>query len=181
MFCKKLVEALTPLPFLGPEPWLMMSSAANNALFQKAVATKLPQVHSLKEGRPSNLKGKSTCVFMSPSSRDYEIAKEIVNKNGNVVVLVNGLAKDTKSVPGDATMAYFLKPLTYNSQIAGYLVREFPGPWTTLFADGSDKTLDAKADNEILVPGTNTPDLRAAVRQVQVAVDEKAIQARNAR
>ena len=81
-------------------------------------------------------------------------------------------------------MAYFLKPLTYNSQIAGYLTRTYPDPWTVVEAPTSQKAgassvLETFVDTEILVPGTNTPDLRASVRLVQKAADERAIQSRN--
>jgi len=84
-------------------------------------------------------------------------------------------------------MAYYLKPLTYNSQIAGYLIRSYPGPWTVLGAAASTNSksgaeamtvLETYSDAEILVPQTNTPDLRAAVRRVQKAADERAIAAR---
>ena len=85
--------------------------------------------------------------------------------------------KDNKSIPGEASMAYFLKPLTYNSNVAGYLIKAFPGKWTTIDAT-TKKALSTFDDSQILVPGTNTPDLREAVRQVQKSVDERAIQAR---
>ena len=94
------------------------------------------------------------------------------------VVLVNAYAKDPRSVPAGATMAYFLKPLTYNSQIAGYLIRSYPGDWTVLDAT-SKAVLGTFSDDEILVQGTNTPDLRAPGRMVQKSVDERAIAARN--
>jgi hypothetical protein len=71
-------------------------------------------------------------------------------------------------------MGYFLKPLTYNSQVAGYLIRRYPGPWLTLDA-ASKKVLSTCTDNEILVPDSNTPDLRSAGRLVQKSVDERAI------
>lgn len=74
-------------------------------------------------------------------------------------------------------MAYFLKPLTYNSNVSGYLVRVFPSKWTTIDA-ATKAILGTFDDKEILVPGTNTPDLRTAVRQVQKSVDERAIRAR---
>lgn len=74
-------------------------------------------------------------------------------------------------------MAYFLKPLTYNSNVAGYLIRVFPNKWTTIDA-ATKKVLGTFDDNDILVRNTNTPDLRTAVRQVQKSVDERAIQAR---
>lgn len=76
-------------------------------------------------------------------------------------------------------MAYYLKPLTYNSQIAGYLIRAYPGPWTVLDATGT-AVLETYSDAEILVPQTNTPDLRAAVRRVQKAADERALRERRA-
>jgi len=74
-------------------------------------------------------------------------------------------------------MAYYFKPLTYNSQIAGYLIRSYPGPWTVVDA-ATCQALASYSDDEILVPNTNTPDLRAAVRLVQQAVDQRAIRAR---
>lgn len=85
--------------------------------------------------------------------------------------------QDQKSVPGKATMAYYVKPLTYNSQVAGYLIRSYPGKWT-VFDATSRKVLGAFADEEILVDGTNTPDLRESGRLVQKSVDERAIKAR---
>ena len=74
-------------------------------------------------------------------------------------------------------MAYFLKPLTYNSQIAGYLIRCFPGKWTTIDAV-SNQILGSLDDDEILVGNTNTPDLRESGRLVQKSVDKRAIQAK---
>ena len=74
-------------------------------------------------------------------------------------------------------MAYFLKPLTYNSLVAGYLVRAYPQPWTTLDA-ATKVVLSTATDDQILVKGTNTPDLRAAVKAVQQSVDARAIAAR---
>jgi hypothetical protein len=74
-------------------------------------------------------------------------------------------------------MAYFLKPLTYNSQVAGYLTRSYPGKWTCLDAT-TNAVLGTFTDADILVSGTNTPDLRTAVRQVQKSADARAIRAR---
>jgi len=86
--------------------------------------------------------------------------------------------QDNKSIPAQATMAYYNKPLTYNSQVAGYLLRTYPSPWTTIDAV-SRAVLGTATDDEILVPNTNTPDLRASVKLVQRAVDARAIAARN--
>ena len=77
----------------------------------------------------------------------------------------------------DATMAYFLKPLTYNSQVVGYLARSYPNDWTTIDLV-SKEVLSTYKDSEILFGQTNTPDLRDPGRRVQKAVDERAIQAR---
>jgi hypothetical protein len=73
-------------------------------------------------------------------------------------------------------MAYFFKPLTYNSQVAGYLMRSYPNNWITMDAV-SKKVLQSVGDSQILFGGTNTPDLRAAGRLVQKSVDARAIQA----
>ena len=74
-------------------------------------------------------------------------------------------------------MAYFLKPLTYNSQLAGYLARSYPSDWTTIDAI-SKQVLKTYTDAEILVSKTNTPDLRESGKLVQKSVDERAINAR---
>jgi Domain of unknown function (DUF1995) len=170
---KTIVQSIA-FPF-GPVVWLLTSTAAGAAFQRKAAGTG-QYVHSLKEGLPP-VKSRDVCVLVAPcNSQDYAAAQRLVS-NGNAVVLVNGFAKDPKSVPGEATMAYFLKPLTYNSQIAGYLVRCYPGPWTVLDST-TGVALETYTDGDILVPNTNTPDLRAAVRRVQKAADERAIRAR---
>ena len=74
-------------------------------------------------------------------------------------------------------MAYFLKPLTYNSQVVGYLTRKYPNDWT-LVDLVSNKVLSTYKDSEILFGNSNSPDLRDPGRRVQKAVDERAIQAR---
>lgn len=85
--------------------------------------------------------------------------------------------QDQKSVSNKATMAYYLKPLTYNSQIVGYLTRCYPGKWATIDAT-SNQILGTFDDDEILVGNTNTPDLREPGKMVQNAVGERAIRAR---
>jgi hypothetical protein len=74
-------------------------------------------------------------------------------------------------------MAYFLKPLTYNSQVIGYLARSYPGQWTTIDVATKEVLLSVD-DAAILVRGTNTPDLRESGRLVQKAVDGRAMKAR---
>lgn len=74
-------------------------------------------------------------------------------------------------------MGYFLKPLTYNSQVVGYLTRCYPGKWATIDMV-SKEVLGTFDDSSILVRGTNTPDLRESGRLVQKSVDERAIRAR---
>jgi Domain of unknown function (DUF1995) len=152
-------------------------SAASNTFQRKAETIGRSFSHTLRNGLPA-VKSRDVCVFVAPcNSQDYSVAQQLV-VNGNSVVLLNGFAKDPKSVSGDATMAYFLKPLTYNSNIAGYLVRSYPGPWTVVDASAKAAVLGTFSDSDILVSGTNTPDLRPAGRLVQKAVDERAIQAR---
>lgn len=194
LLVQSLTSPLSSLFSLGTAAWLLTSTGASNTLQRKASATVGKGgalVHSLKDGLP-RVKSRDVCVLLSPcTSADYSLAKQLV-ANGNAVVLVNGIAKDNKSVSGDATMAYYLKPLTYNSNRVGYLVRSYPGPWTVLYDDsysriGSDSSSNRKgatitnravvlatvSDAEILVPGTNTPDLRGAGRLVQKAVGER--------
>lgn len=74
-------------------------------------------------------------------------------------------------------MAYYLKPITYNSQTAGCLVRSYPGDWT-VFDLANKKALGSFKDSDILFGKSNTPDLRESVKMVQLAFDERAIAAR---
>ena len=55
-------------------------------------------------------------------------------------------------MPSTATMAYFLKPLTYNSEVAGYLIRNYPAKWAVIDAT-TKETLATYSDKEILVKG----------------------------
>jgi hypothetical protein len=75
-------------------------------------------------------------------------------------------------------MAYYLKPLTYNSRVAGYLIRSYPSSWTVLDSF-SKEVLATFTDNDILVKGTNTPDLRDSVRLIQKKSVDDAIRYRN--
>jgi len=135
-------------------------------------------VFSLKDGMPDVSVGKDNVyVCLTPSSRnDFQVAKSLA-ESSTPAIIVNAFAKDQKSVPEDATMAYYLKPLTYNSQVAGFLIRSYPSNWTVLDAQ-TKKVLGSFTDGEILVPKTNTPDLRKSVKLVQSSFDERAIRAR---
>ena len=95
----------------------------------------------------------------------------------NPSISISVIHQDQKSVPGTATMGYFLKPLTYNSQVVGYLTRQYPKDWATIDLF-SKEVLGSYTDNEILFQQTNSPDLRGPGRLVQKSVDDRAIQAR---
>lgn len=178
-FAAKLLRSIAPLPLLGPKTWLLISSTASANFISRAKAKVKGGaiLHSLKDGVPT-VGAMDICVLVAPSSRgDYEAAQRIASAgNAAAVVILNGFAKDTKSVPGKATMAFFLKPLTYNSQVAGYLVRSFPSKWAVI--DVVSKEVLGTFDDSIMVRGTNTPDLRESGRLVQKSVDERAIRAR---
>lgn len=181
-FTTKALKSLAPLPFMGPKTWLLVSSSASNSFLRNAAAKAKScgaSIHSLKEGPPSVGSG-DICVLVTPSTKsDYLIAQNVAaGGDAAALVIVNGFAKDAKSISEKATMAYFLKPLTYNSQVAGYLIRQYPGKWTTIDAT-SKEVLGTLNDSEILVRGTNTPDLRPSGRSVQKSVDDRAIRARS--
>ena len=74
-------------------------------------------------------------------------------------------------------MGFYLKPLTYNSQVAGFLIRSYPSDWTVLDAV-SKQVLGVFSDEEIRVKNTNTPDLRQSGKLVQSSADQRAIRAR---
>mmetsp|Transcript_6405 Transcript_6405/g.15955 ORF Transcript_6405/g.15955 Transcript_6405/m.15955 type:complete len:294 (+) Transcript_6405:100-981(+) len=177
-FASKLVGGISN-PFFGPSVSLVVSSSASNSLVNKVKKkVKGATLYSLKDGMP-DIQGKdSICVFLTPSSqRDYQAARSLA-ESGCASVIVNGSFKDQKSIPGSATMAYYVKPLTYNSQVSGYLIRSYPSSWTVLDAQ-SKSVLGSFSDDTILVDRTNTPDLRESGRLVQKSVDERAIRARS--
>lgn len=180
-FASKVLKALAPLPFLGPKTWLLVSSSSSNAFLRDATSKAKncgARIHSLRDGLPPVDAG-DVCLLVTPSVKsDYDAAQTIAT-SGEVgaVIVQNGFAKNPKSIPATATMAYFLKPLTYNSQVAGFLLRQYPGKWSTVDAV-SKQVLGTCDDSEILVKNTNTPDLRPSGRLVQKSVDDRAIQAR---
>lgn len=177
-FASKLVNGISP-PLFGPKVTLVISSSTSKSFLDKAKKVKGATVCSLKDGLPE-LSPDDVCVFLTPSSRnDYEAAKSLAgSRAAKAIVVVNGFAKDPKSIGGSATMAYFFKPLTYNSQVAGFLIRSYPSSWTVLDA-ATKEVLGSFSDKDILVKKTNTPDLRASGRLVQKSVDQRAIRARS--
>ncbi len=97
----------------------------------------------------------------SPESGDKSTIFVFLSPN-----ILNGSFKDQKSIP-----------LTYKSQVAGYLKRSYPSLWTVL--DSQNKAVyGAFTYAQILVESTNTPDLRESGRLVQMSVDERAVRAR---
>lgn len=181
-FCTKLIKSIAPLPMLGPKTWLLVSSASTNSFVTKAqAATKSAgaTVESLRNGIPDGIAKGDVCILISPTNRqDYKIAQSLAETNAaKAIVIVNGLAKDQESIPGKATMAYFFKPLTYNSMVSGFFVRSYPGAWTAMDAV-TKKSLGTFSDAETLFGDSNAPDLRAAGRLVQKATDDRAIAAR---
>lgn len=182
-FVVKLVRGLSsPIPLLGPRMCVVTSTSIS--LTEKirkrvggaASVLKMSDI-SNKNGRGGKKKGNICYIFITPSSKsEYRSAIDQAEA-GYPTILVNGSFKDLKTIPGSATMAYFNKPLTYNSAVAGYLIRSYPGLWTVLDAH-TKAVLGSFTDEEILVEGTNTPDLRESGRMVQKSVDNRAIEAR---
>jgi len=191
-FAGKLAKGISP-SFFGSSSKvsIALSSSATNSFRSKAekaakksgaAVLSLSSSPSSQSSLADDVGNDGICIFVSPASRgDYTAAQQLAKSgSAKAVVIVNAFAKDPRSVPGEATMAYFYKPLTYNSQVAGYLIRSYPSVWTVLDATTKD-VLGTFSDEEILVKGTNTPDLRASGKMVQRSVDERAIAARNNR
>ena len=191
-FVGKLVKAIAPSmwnPFTSIKHiTIVTSSSATNSFRTKIVKTIVQQhkgsVTVLDSTTLSSSSSSSSevYIFISPSSRgDYSLAEQVAKQaphaTTQAVIVVNGFAKAPNSVSGLATMAYYYKPLTYNSQLAGYLIRSYPSLWTVLDATTSD-VLQTYTDPDILVPNTNTPDLRSSGKLVQQSVDARAIAAR---
>jgi len=176
-FALKLAKSIS-IPFVGPKVYVVTSSTASGSFAASAAKKAAASVISLKDGLP-DFDATDIVIFLTPSTNaDYRTAESTAT-SGTVggVIIINGYAKDAKSVKQEATMGYFYKPLTYNSQIAGYLVREYPSKWTAIDAV-TNSVLGTFTDEEILVRKTNTPDLRTSVKLVQKSFDERAIEAR---
>mmetsp|Transcript_11979 Transcript_11979/g.28270 ORF Transcript_11979/g.28270 Transcript_11979/m.28270 type:complete len:303 (+) Transcript_11979:46-954(+) len=176
-FALKLAKSIS-IPFVGPKVYVVTSSTASGSFAASAAKKAGASVISLKDGLP-DFDATDIVIFLTPSTNaDYRTAESTAT-SGTVggVIIINGYAKDAKSVKQEATMGYFYKPLTYNSQIAGYLVREYPSKWTAIDAV-TNSVLGTFTDEEILVRKTNTPDLRTSVKLVQKSFDERAIEAR---
>ena len=182
-FANKLIKGIFT-PFgglgLGPSVSLVLSSSASKSLAKKAESkVKAAKIYSVRGGLPDEVKGSKdkVCVFLTPTSQqDFKEARQLA-ETGTKVLLLNGSFKDARSVPGNATTGYFLKPLTYNSSVAGFLIRQYPSRWTVL--DASKRELGSFSDEEILVPTTNTPDLRASAGLVAKSFDRRAIKERS--
>ncbi|CAJ1909458.1 unnamed protein product [Cylindrotheca closterium] len=180
-FAAKLVKSLSGIPFLGPNVYLFLSAASSSRTISKAksIIKGATYVGSLKDRIPDTFKTGDVVVVVAPCiGPDYSIASQLA-KDGiaSGVVIINGLAKSAKSVSGSATMAYYLKPLTYNSQVVGYLCRNYPNDWATVDLL-SKQVLKSYKDEEILFGDSNAPDLRGPGFLVQKCVDERAIQSR---
>ena len=139
-FANKLIKGIFT-PFgglgLGPSVSLVLSSSASKSLAKKAESkVKAAKIYSVRGGLPDEVKGSKdkVCVFLTPTSQqDFKEARQLA-ETGTKVLLLNGSFKDARSVPGNATTGYFLKPLTYNSSVAGFLIRQYPSRWTVLDA-----------------------------------------------
>lgn len=178
-FATGLIKALSS-PFSPLKTWIVTGTAASQSLENGVSSIKAASyVHSLRNGLPDTKGKNDICVLITPSTGEDYLAASKMAREGQCggVIILNGFAKDTKSISSKATMAYYLKPLTYNSQVVGYLVRGYPGKWATI--DAFDKkVLEMVDDDGILVKGTNTPDLRRSGKLVQKSVDDRAIRAR---
>jgi len=177
-FSVKLANGLSGwVPFNTRSVCLLTSSSSSNEMVTKIRKKgKSCQHHSLRNGVPES--PADVNIVVAPSSRQDYISASQMAESGSVVILVNAFAKDPKSVSEKATFAYHQKPLTYNSQVVGYLMRSYPGDWQVIDV-ATRKALKSFSDTDILVRKTNTPDLRESGKLIQRAVDERAIQMRN--
>mmetsp|Transcript_60441 Transcript_60441/g.69461 ORF Transcript_60441/g.69461 Transcript_60441/m.69461 type:complete len:188 (+) Transcript_60441:1-564(+) len=183
-------------PFFTPikQICLVLSSSATNSIRSKAenivqgeskvtVVDASSSSLSLTDNSDNKNDG-IVYIFVSPSSRkDYMTAQQLAQQQQpkstavHSVIIVNGFAKNPDSVSGFATKSFYYKPLTYNSQLAGYVIRSYPSLWTVLDAT-TQQVLQTYTDEEILFLNSNTPDLRSSTRLVQKSVDARAIAAR---
>lgn len=96
-FAAKLVKSLSPLPFLGPDVYLLLSAAASQRVVGKARRSMkgAKYVGSLKDGVPGSFQKGDVVVMISPCiSQDYQAAAQLAQDGvSGGVVLINGLAK----------------------------------------------------------------------------------------
>ncbi len=88
----KLVTGLAS-PF-GPKINVLTSTAASNSFYSKVVSKiKYAKVYSLKDDLSDKINKKDICVLITPSSgTDFRFAKNLAG-SGQVVVIVNAVAK----------------------------------------------------------------------------------------
>jgi len=173
-------------PFFSPikQICLVLSSSATTKVLVIDSSSSSLSLNDSDNNNNNNNDG-IVYIFVSPSSKkDYMMAQQLAQQrkqqqsNVHAVIIVNGFAKNPDSVSKLATMSYYYKPLTYNSQLAGYVIRSYPSLWTVLDAT-TQKVLQTYSDEEILFLNSNTPDLRSSGKIVQKSVDERAIAARS--
>mmetsp|Transcript_19709 Transcript_19709/g.39404 ORF Transcript_19709/g.39404 Transcript_19709/m.39404 type:complete len:248 (-) Transcript_19709:37-780(-) len=164
-FAKSLIDALS-VPFIGAGPCrLVLPTSASRRLKSSCNAKRVRSVDS----------SDAIQIFLCPSSpREYADAAD--RSALSPTIIINGLAKNPKSVSDAALNAFYLKPLTYNSCVVGFLYRCYPRPW--LAVDDTSAVLREFEDRDIRVKGTSTPDLREAVKLCSKAWDDRAIAAR---
>ena len=95
-FVAKMIQNISPVPFIGPKTWLIVGSAASKS-FATAAKTRVKnaQFHSLREGIPMEVGKGDVCFLLNPSSSsDYQAAKKLAQTNNvGAVVIINGFAK----------------------------------------------------------------------------------------
>jgi len=118
-----------------------------------------------------------TYVFVAPATySDYSKIKSTAGTNRVILVNANCKSPTTLPAPPISVMSYFAKPITFNSELVGTLTRIHPKPWTVTTTKG--KVLKTWTDEEILVPKSNTPDLRGPVKLLCDEYQRAAIAAR---
>ena len=166
-FAKSLIDALS-VPFIGAGPCRLVLPGSASRRLRSSCEKCVRSVDSED----------AIQVYLCPSSaRDYADAAD--RSASSPTVIINGLAKSPKSVTDAALNAFYLKPLTYNSCVVGFLYRAYPSPWRAV--DDEGRVLREFEDGQIRVKGTSTPDLREAVKLCSKAWDERAIAARRSK
>uniref|UniRef100_A0A7S1GVZ0 DUF1995 domain-containing protein n=2 Tax=Hemiselmis andersenii TaxID=464988 RepID=A0A7S1GVZ0_HEMAN len=152
-FVLKVAEALSGS---GWGVWILCGDSSTR---EEVVKRSLPpntQVALLRDGPPPS--GPSDVLLVHPpadiSQWDYSASLSA----SSPVVALNGQQHNGHS---SFEMAYYLKPMTFNSRTCGYLIRSLPGAWTVYDSQGADMGVDV---GFVQTASGFRPDLQAISR-----------------
>jgi len=138
--------------------------AGDRATLQELSRAGLPQstvLGVLQDGAPSA--GARDVILVATPAETRQWAGALLLSRQSPVVVLNGACNNGYK---GFEMAYYLKPMTFNSQVNGYVTRQLPGAWMVLSGtDGSRVAMDVTF---VQTPDSFRPDLQAISRALSM-------------